>query len=158
MLHDDQCAFLGRQTVHHLLRAQSAGEMYGLTNSHVRPREAETGAANSKGDSVSTASERSALLPCFVICRKLASACPGADAENVATFAWTHSRWRRQGLASTLVRLLNIHSAAQILSESASFWEACQVAPFGFPTASSPGPTASGLWLLYQSRRVSTIR
>jgi ribosomal protein S18 acetylase RimI-like enzyme len=56
------------------------------------------------------------LLPCFATCPE----------EGVIDMIWVHSRLRRRGLGSTLVRLLGAKRALDPVAGSEAFWRACE--------------------------------
>ncbi len=56
------------------------------------------------------------LLPCFCV-----------KENDVAIIIWTHSRARKNGFASKLVKLLQIKHVFQPLSSSVEFWNKCGI-------------------------------
>lgn len=106
---DDNSAFLfNRRT---LLNAYTNGTLYGL-------KVEDSDDSEEKYLDPIFCRDSFYLLPCFCIAEK-----------NCCHILWVHSRARKQGLGSKLVKLLDIHTAIYPLDDTLEFWKKCGVNP-----------------------------
>jgi GNAT superfamily N-acetyltransferase len=56
------------------------------------------------------------LLPCFCVAK-----------NQEVIIMWVHSNYRRRGIGSTFVKLLNVNRCYEPLDEAKSFWKFCGI-------------------------------
>lgn len=95
----------------YIIEAYRDGKMYSLT-----VEENEWMLRNNVEDSDLFCKHSNYLLPCFCIMDQ-------RENENIATLLWVHSRARKKGFGSKLVKLLVINMVYNPLLESIGFWE-----------------------------------
>jgi hypothetical protein len=106
---DDRSKFLCNRSI--LLSAFTNGRLYGLYA-------IESAEMRKSGAIIHPIFCRESvyLLPCFCI----------VDDQNTVLISWTHSRARRKGFASILLKELKITTVYNPLSESLQFWKSIQ--------------------------------